>query len=537
VLAQLTNVSLSFPDKNVLQGISLTVYPGDRISLVGENGAGKTSLFRMLKGRLEPDSGEVSFARGVRIGYLEQDLAGVGENPGRTCMDVALEPFGTLIELERDIEHLSFQLAEAGEEASGMLADLGEAQHRFEVSGGYGFRARTESTLAGLGLPEPLWNRRVSELSAGQRVRLALARLLLEEHDLVLFDEPTNHLDVAAREWLEGHLTRMSAAYIVASHDRRFLDAVSSKVAHLDRGQLKVYPGDYSAFRRQVEQAEEEGWRRYEKNQKLAKKLQRQAQDYQRWSDAGEKKKRGAADKGFVSHKAAKLMKRSLAARRRMEDAAESARTEKPFEKSAVKIEFGSAKGRSLVRAGDLIVGYPQEQPLSGELSFAVSAGDRVAVLGPNGSGKTALLRTVLGEISALGGALRLAPSVKIGYFDQDTKSVPPDHTALQAVSRTGRDDTLTRTVMGRMGIRRETVNKKVASLSSGERAKVILAGIILGDNNLLVLDEPTNYLDIETQDVLLGALEEFPGGILFVSHDRHFVEQLATETLSLGLT
>src|SRR5215216_5418078 len=278
-------------------------------------------------------------------------------------------------------------------------------------------------------------------------------------------------------------------------------------------------------------------WSRYEKNQKLAKKLQRQAQDYQRWSDAGEKKKRGAADKGFVSHKAAKLMKRSLAARRRMEDAAESARTEKPFEKSAVKIEFGSAKGRSLVRAGDLIVGYSEERPLSGALSFAVSAGDRVAVLGPNGSGKTALLRTVLGEIPALGGALRLAPSVKIGYFDQDTKSVPPDDTALQAVSRTGRDETLIRTVMGRMGVRRETVNKKAASLSSGERAKVMLAGIILGDNNLLVLDEPTNYLDIETQDVLLEALEDFPGGILFVSHDRHFVEELATDTLAPGLT
>jgi len=368
-------------------------------------------------------------------------------------------------------------------------------------------------------------------------VRLALARLLLEEHDLVLFDEPTNHLDVPAREWLEKHLAGMDAAYVVASHDRRFLDAVSDKVAHIDRGKLSVYPGNYTAFRRQLERAEVEGWRRYEKDQKLAKKLQRQAQDYQRWSDAGEKKKRGAADKGFVSHKAAKLMKRSLAARRRMEEAAENARTEKPFSKNAVRIEFGSAKGRSLVRAEDLVVGYSTNRPLTGELSFEVTAGERIAVLGPNGSGKTALLRTVLGEIPALHGDLRLAPNVKVGYFDQNTRSVAPDETALQAVLETGCGETLVRTVMGRMGVRRETVNKRAAKLSSGERAKVILASIILGDNNLLVLDEPTNYLDIETQDVLLEALEDFPGGMLFVSHDRYFVERLATDTLTLGVT
>jgi ATPase subunit of ABC transporter with duplicated ATPase domains len=278
-----------------------------------------------------------------------------------------------------------------------------------------------------------------------------------------------------------------------------------------------------------------EGWRRYEKDQKLAKKLRRQAQDYQRWSDVGEKKKRGAADKGFVSHKAAKLMKRSLAARRRMEEAAESARTEKPFEKDAVKIEFGSSRGRSLLRVEDLIVGYSGTQPLTEELSFGISAGDRVAVLGPNGCGKTALLRTVLGEIPARGGHVRLAPSAKVGYFDQENTSVPPDLSALEAVLKTGRDETLVRTVMGRMGLRRETVNKKVAKLSSGERAEVLLAAIVLGDNNLLVLDEPTNYLDIETQDVLLAALEDFPGAILFVSHDRYFVDALATEIVALG--
>ena len=535
MLAQLRNVSLSFPDKKVLEEISFTVYPEDRISLVGENGAGKSSLFRMLKGLLAPDSGEISFARGVRIGYLEQDFADMEEDPKRTCMEAALEPFGPLIQLEERIERLAIDLGGADDRTSELLAELGEAQQRFDELGGYGFRARTGATLAGLGLPGPLWERRVFELSAGQRVRLALARLLLEDHDLILFDEPTNHLDVPAREWLEKHLTGMDAAYIVSSHDRRFLDAVSNKVAHLDRAKLTVYQGDYTAFRQQLEQSEEEGWRRYEKSQKLAKKLQRQAQAYQRWSDAGEKKKRGAADKGFVSHKAAKLMKRSLAARRRMEDAAENARTVKPFEKSAVKIEFGSSKGRSLLHAENVVVGYSKGQPLTGGLSFELSAGDRVAILGPNGSGKTALLRTVLGEIPALEGDVRLAPSAKVGYFDQDNRSVPPDDTALEAVSRTGRDETLVRTVLGRMGVRRETVIKKAAKLSSGERAKVLLAAIMLGDNNLLVLDEPTNYLDIETQDVLLAALTDFPGGILFVSHDRHFVEDLATGTLALG--
>ncbi|MGI8909163.1 MAG: ribosomal protection-like ABC-F family protein [Rubrobacteraceae bacterium] len=533
MLAQLTNISLSFPDKKVLEDVSLTVYPGDRISLSGENGSGKTTLLRMLTGAMKPDSGEVSLARGLRIGYLEQDLAGLEDDPERSCLDAALEPFRDLIELEDRMGCLAAALGEAsGDEQTKLLEELGDAQQRFEAGGGYGFRARSEAALNGLGLPEELWNRAVGELSAGQRMRLALARILLREHGLILLDEPTNHLDVPAREWLEGHLSSTNAAYIVVSHDRRFLDAVASKVAHLDRENLTLYTGNYTAFRRQLQQSEEEGWRRYEKNQKLARKLQRQAQEYRNWSGSKEKEKRGAADKGFVGHRAAKLMKRALAARRRMEEAAENARTEKPFEKDPVKIQFGSSRGRNLLSVENLAVGY--EEPLAEGLSFHLEPGNRLAVVGPNGCGKTSLLRTILGEMPPLEGRARLSPSARVGYFDQDNRLVSRGLTALEAVLETGSDETLARTVMGRMGVRRETVNKPSGRLSSGERAKTLLAKLILGGHNLLLLDEPTNHLDIETQDVLLDALADFPGAILLVSHDRHFVDALATEKLDM---
>jgi ATPase subunit of ABC transporter with duplicated ATPase domains len=454
MLARLEDISLFFPDKAVLGDVSLTIYPGDRLILFGENGSGKTSLFHILTGRLKPNSGAVSLARGLRIGYLEQDFAALDGD--RTCLEVALEPFGRLI--------------------------------------------------------------------------------ALEQHDLLLFDEPTNHLDIPAREWLEERLSNMNRAYVVASHDRGFLDAVGTKVAHLDGGGLTLYAGNYSAFCEQREQRIEAGWRSYEKGQKRIRRLREQAQSYRGWSNAREKEKRGVADKGFVGHRAAKLMKRSLIARRRMEEAIEQAETDKPFERDRIKIDFHFSKGNDLLLATDLTVGYyAGTEPLVEGVTIDLRAGDRLAVVGPNGCGKTALLRTLLGELAPLSGEVRLAPSARIGYFDQDNRRLPNHDTALGAVLATGRDGTLVRTILGRMGVRRETVNKPPGQLSSGERAKVLLAKLILGRHSLLVLDEPTNHLDIETQDVLLDALQDFPGGILFVSHDRHFIDALATHMLLLG--
>ncbi|MGI8541723.1 MAG: ribosomal protection-like ABC-F family protein [Rubrobacteraceae bacterium] len=533
MIATWQNISLAFPDKKVLENVSLTIHPEDRIALLGDNGAGKTSLFRILARDIPPDSGTVSFARGASVGYLEQSLARV-EDSNLSCMDAALKAFAELRSLEDEISEMNARLATGAADTPRLLEELGEAQQNFEAAGGYEFRARTESALTNLGLSEEVWPRPVSSLSAGQKVRLALAKVLLERHDLLVLDEPTNHLDVEAREWLEGELRNMdSVAAVVASHDRRFLDNVAEKVVHLDGGSMKTYPGNYSAFRRQRDERLEAEWATYEKRQKSVKKLEKQASAYAGWSKNREKDKRGAADKGFVGHRAAKLMKRSLHAQKRLEKTIEEMETDKPFEKDAVKVEFHGKKGRTLLAAEGVAVGH--EHPIAENITFALEGGDRLAVVGPNGSGKTTLLRTILGEIEPMSGRIKTSPSASVGYFDQENRAVEPGTPALRAVLDSGCDETLARTVMGRMRIKRDTVHKPFGDLSAGERAKALLTRMILGEHDLLVLDEPTNYLDIETQDVLLDALSGFPGGILFVAHDRHFVEELATEVVELG--
>lgn len=542
MLAQWHNISLSFPDKQVLRGASLAVHRGDRIALVGENGSGKTCLFRILLGRLSPDSGEVSIASAVRIGYLDQSLADLEAASGQTCFDVALGPFERLRADERRIEELHAALARSPHE-TGLLDELGAVQERFEAAGGYGYLVAVEQVLRGLGLPPAAWERPVALLSSGQKVRLALARLLLAEHDLLLLDEPTNHLDLPAREWLERHLADLQTACVVASHDRVFLDVVATKVAHLEGGRITVYSGNYSEFRRQYDLRIQTAQRVHEKRERLVRRLRQQAHDYRNWARSreadksarasGGRKQPGKIDKGYIGARAAKLMKRAMIAQRRLERTIEQMKTEKPLTVEPVAMTFRAAEGHRLLYARDLDAGYTE--PLVRGFTFELRVGDRLAVVGPNGSGKTALLRTLIGDLPPLAGEVRLAPSIRVGYFDQENRSLPPEVTALEAVLRTGKDQTLVRTVMGRMRIRRESVHKPAGDLSAGERAKVLLACLILGDCNLLVLDEPTNHLDIETQDALLAALLDFPGGIVFTSHDRHFIETLATMTLYTG--
>lgn len=554
VFTQWHDIHLNFQDKQVLDGVSLTVNPGDRIGLVGANGSGKTCLLRIMLGELTPSEGDVYLARGTRIGYLTQNLLDMeNDDPDRTCWDVAASPFATLVKLERKIEHYSDALASASVEPvvrhtasqianiepgtttiEALLDKLGSAQERFEQAGGYTYRTRIETTLQGLGLAPPSWEQSVDTLSSGQKVRLALARLLLSEYDVLLLDEPTNHLDTNARNWLQEHLRSTELAYVVVSHDRYFLDAVVDKVAYLVRGKLSVYSGNYSAFRRQLDEQTEQAWQKYEGRQKLVRKIEVQSRKYETWSHRTEKKKIGAMDKGAVGRRAAKLMNRSLHARRRLEQTIERMQIEKPHSEAPIAIDFHASDARVLLSLHELVVGHEERQPLTEPISFTMRAGDRIAVTGPNGSGKSTLIKTVLGDVEPMSGEVSLSSAAHVGYFDQDARGIPFDTTALEAVKSAHCDETLVRTVMARMRIVQESVYKKIAQLSAGERAKVLLARLILGAHNFLILDEPTNHLDIETQDVLLEALLDFPGGILFVSHDRYFVKHLATTTLEL---
>ncbi|HLS90780.1 MAG TPA: ABC-F family ATP-binding cassette domain-containing protein, partial [Limnochordia bacterium] len=535
MLVQLHNVHLSFFDKQVLHGVDLAIHRGDRIALVGENGSGKTSLLKIILGSLKPDSGNVAVKEGCAIGYLDQSLLG-GDHEA-TCMAVSLGAFSHLLELEARIAKINQALVESRDlaESSRLLEELGEAMDAYEAGGGYEYRARAETMLLGVGLAPREWEKPVDSLSAGQKARLALARLLLGSYDLLLLDEPTNHLDMRAREWLAETLPKLETTYLVVSHDRTFLDAVATKVAHLDRGVIKVYPGNYTAFRRQWAQDRQAAWQTYEKRRRRVKKLEEQARSYRNWSHAKEREKRGAGDKGRIGAQAAKLAKRALVAERRLQETIEKLREEKPFEPDPIKIEFSGGKDGMLAWARDLAVGYAPGPPFARGICFELRSGERLGIAGPNGCGKSTLIKTLIREIPPLAGEVWLSQGASVGYFDQENRALPSAKSALEAVLETGKDETLVRTVLGRMGIRKESALKQIADLSWGERAKVLLARLILGDHDLLILDEPTNYLDIETQDVLLEALSGFPGGIIFVSHDRYFLDTLATEKLFLG--
>jgi ATP-binding cassette, subfamily F, member 3 len=497
----------SYDPQDIFWDVTCSVARGDRIALVGRNGTGKTTLLRILAGLEPPSSGRVHRAKGLRIGYLPQGASLTGEG---TLWQAMMAAFEELRVLEERLHRLEAKMADPAQAESALEA-YAPLRDQFELKGGYTYQDRTKHVLMGLGFAPEEHNMPLSHLSGGQQTRAFLARLLLESPDLLLLDEPTNHLDLQAIEWLEGHLNSWEGTVVLVAHDRYFMDRVVHKVWELAFGELEIYSGNYSHYVQQRAERHERRIKDYQAQQAFVAK----EEDYIRRYMAGQRSRQA---KGRL---------------KRLERFKRDEMLDRPLEERTISLRFQRPlrSGEKVVWSQDLVVGYEPEQPLFRTPDLDLRRGECVALLGPNGSGKTTFLKTLLGEVEPLAGYARPGASLKIGYFAQVHADLDPEKTALDTILEV-RNLPLgeARSFLGRFLLTGDDVFKRIAELSGGERSRVALAQLVLQRANFLLLDEPTNHLDIPSQEVLEGVLDEFPGTILLVTHDRYLVDNLATQ-------
>jgi ATP-binding cassette subfamily F protein 3 len=511
VLLSVNSITKRFGPDPVLAGVTFDLRRGDRIGLVGPNGSGKTTLLKILARHEEMDAGTMELAGDARIGFLEQQPEFA---PGRTVWEEARSALADLLELAAEAERVARQLAEARDEDQ--RRRLGERfdqlQHGLHQRDGYHLDHRIERVLDGLGFTREEYHQPVSELSGGQQNRLLLATLLLAEPDLMLLDEPSNHLDITATRWLEDFLIQSRQAVIVVSHDRYFLDKVTSRTFELFHGTVEAYSGNFSAYWRQKAERLEVERRTFEKQQTEIAKMQ----DFVRRHHYGQK------------HAQAEDRRKKL---ERIE------RVAPPREIRAAPMGFPAAarSGDIVVRAERLTKGFDAAgPPLFEDLTFDVLRGQRWGILGPNGCGKTTLLRCILAQLEPDRGRATLGAGVKVGYFDQHLACLEPEQEVVEAIRPAGKEfnEQQRRDLLARFGLTGDQAFQRVKCLSGGERNRAALAQLAASDANLLVLDEPTNHLDLWARDRLEQSLKAFDGTLLFISHDRYFLNQVADRLL-----
>jgi ATP-binding cassette subfamily F protein 3 len=509
ILLSLQSVVKHYGPEPVLDGVSFDLRPGERVSLVGPNGAGKTTLMRIVAGQLEADSGRVELHALATLGYLEQQPE---FEPGRTVWDEAAAALANIADLARHSEEIAHAIAAETDEAERKRLEhrFEHIQHQLQHHDAYNLDYRIERVLGGLGFAKASFQQEVGKLSGGQQNRLLLARLLLAEPDLMLLDEPSNHLDIDATEWLEQFLIDSDQAILVVSHDRYFLDRVTNRTLELYQGTVESYPGNFTQYKRLKAERLEVQRRTYEKQQEEIAKME----DFIRRYHVGER------------HQQAEDRRKKL---ERIE------RVPPPREIAAPPMGFppASRTGDIVLRVEKLAKSFPGK-PLFANLSFDILRGEKWGILGPNGSGKTTLLRCILRELTPDDGRVIFGTGVKVGYFDQMLSDFDPDVQVLDAVRPSHKEfvEQQRRDLLARFGVTGEMVLQRVGSLSGGERNRTALARLSASDANFLILDEPTNHLDLWARGALERALRDFDGSVLFVSHDRYFLNQVATKLL-----
>lgn len=513
IILQANKIERSFAGEVLFDNINLQVDERDRIALVGKNGAGKSTLLKILVGEEEPTSGEINKKKDISLSYLAQDSRFESEN---TIYDEMLHVFNDLRRTERQLRQMELEMGEkSGEDLDKLMSDYDRLSENFRQAGGFTYEADIRAILNGFKFDESMWQMKIAELSGGQNTRLALAKMLLEKPNLLVLDEPTNHLDIETIAWLENYLVNYSGALLIVSHDRYFLDKVATITLDLTKHSLDRYVGNYSRF---VELKEQ--------------KLATEAKNYEK------QQKEIAALEDFVNRNLvrASTTKRAQSRRKQLE---KMERLDKPEAgKKAANMTFQSEKtsGNVVLTVENTAIGYDGEV-LSQPINLDLRKMNAVAIVGPNGIGKSTFIKSIVDQIPFIKGEKRFGANVEVGYYDQTQSKLTPSNTVLDELWN---DFKLTpeveiRNRLGAFLFSGDDVKKSVGMLSGGEKARLLLAKLSMENNNFLILDEPTNHLDIDSKEVLENALIDFDGTLLFVSHDRYFINRVATHVLELS--
>ena len=513
IILQANKIERSFAGEVLFDNINLQVDERDRIALVGKNGAGKSTLLKILVGEEEPTSGEINKKKDISLSYLAQDSRFESEN---TIYDEMLHVFDDLCRTEKQLRQMELEMGEkSGEDLDKLMSDYDRLSENFRQAGGFTYEADIRAILNGFKFDESMWQMKIAELSGGQNTRLALAKMLLEKPNLLVLDEPTNHLDIETIAWLENYLVNYSGALIIVSHDRYFLDKVATITLDLTKHSLDRYVGNYSRF---VELKEQ--------------KLATEAKNYEK------QQKEIAALEDFVNRNLvrASTTKRAQSRRKQLE---KMERLDKPEAgKKSANMTFQSEKtsGNVVLTVENVAIGYDGEV-LSQPINLDLRKMNAVAIVGPNGIGKSTFIKSIVDQIPFIKGEKRFGANVEVGYYDQTQSKLTPSNTVLDELWN---DFKLTpeveiRNRLGAFLFSGDDVKKSVGMLSGGEKARLLLAKLSMENNNFLILDEPTNHLDIDSKEVLENALIDFDGTLLFVSHDRYFINRVATHVLELS--
>lgn len=489
----------------IFSKVNFSIENNARIGLVGPNGAGKTTLLKIMTGRQEASQGEFTVNKGIELGYIAQEHDFDEE---KSIWEEMLTVFQPLIDQGQQLEKLQYAIADHPEDEE-LLRRLDQAQYNFEQAGGYTYQAEIKSMLNGFNFPEATWNKQIASLSGGEKTRLSFVKLLLKKPPLLLLDEPTNYLDLDTLDWLEAFLKNYPGAILTVSHDQYFLDHLATQIFELQHGELTVFKGNYSQYLAQRELRDQQQEAAYEKQQEEIKREEEFIQ------------------KNIVRASTTKQAQSRRKALEKME------LVDPPKHKSKVRIKFDSARpsGKEVLILKDLAVGYPDKTMLK-DISFQINKGDRVAIIGQNGIGKSTLLKTVMKQLPVKSGTIKYGASLDIGYYDQELQGLDYSKTVIDTIWDRHKDmnEKDIRSILASFLFTAKDIDKQVSQLSGGQRARLTLTVLSMEHNNFLLMDEPTNHLDLDAKEVLEKALADYDGTLLFVSHDRYFINELANK-------